>query len=74
MAPTCVDIMSIDAVKFSEAWAHRVENRLADISISIISLEHLKQNKRAANRGSDNLHLARLEKYGKPHSQLNPGL
>lgn len=60
MAPARVDLMtSIDAVTFSEAWKHRVQTNLDVIPISIISLEHLKQNK---------MHLARLEKYGnQPH-------
>lgn len=66
MAPARVDVMtSIDAVTFSEAWKHRVQTNLDVIPISIISLEHLKQNKKAANRDSDKIHLARLEKYGK---------
>jgi hypothetical protein len=67
MAPARVDVMtSIDAVTFSEAWKHRVQTNLDDIPISIISLEHLKQNKRSANRDTDKIHLARLEKYGRP--------
>ena len=67
MAPARVDVMtSIDAVIFSEAWIDRVQTRLDDIPISILSLEHLKQNKRSANRDTDRIHLARLEKYSKP--------
>lgn len=67
MAPARVDVMtSIDAVTFAEAWKHRVQTNLDVIPISIISLEHLKQNKKAANRDTDKIHLARLEKYGKP--------
>jgi hypothetical protein len=66
MAPTRVDVLtSISAVAFGEAWKDRVETRLDDIPISIISIEHLKQNKKAANRDTDKIHLARLEKYGK---------
>ena len=69
MAPARVDVMtSIDAVVFSEAWKQRVETHLGDIPISIISLQHLKQNKNAANRDTDKIHLARLEKYGKHSS------
>jgi len=66
MAPARVDVMtSIDAVTFSEAWERRVETNLDVIPISIISLEDLKQNKKAANRDTDKIHLSRLEKYGK---------
>jgi hypothetical protein len=66
MAPARVDVMtSIDAVMFSEAWKHRVQTNLDVIPISIISLEHLKQNKKAANRDTDKIQLARLEQYGK---------
>lgn len=68
MAPARADVMtSIDAVTFREAWKHRVRTNLDDIPISIISLEHLKQNKKASNRDTDRIHLARLEKYGNPH-------
>lgn len=66
MAPTRVDVMtSIDAVTFNEAWKHRVQTNLDAIPISIISLEHLKQNKKATNRDTDRIHLGRLEKYGR---------
>ncbi len=66
MAPIRVDIMtSIDAVCFSEAWQQRVQTHLNDIPIPILSLQHLKQNKKATNRDTDKIHLARLEKYGK---------
>lgn len=66
MAPARVDVMtSIDAVTFGEAWKHRVQTHLGDIPISIISFEHLIQNKEAANRDTDNVHLSRLRKYGK---------
>lgn len=69
MAPARVDVMtSIDAVGFNDAWDQRVETQLDEIDeipISIISLRHLKENKRASNRDSDRLQLTRLEKYGK---------
>jgi hypothetical protein len=67
MAPARVDVMtSIDAVSFVEAWNDRVQTNLDDIPIPIISLEHLKENKRSANRDTDKIHLARLEKYSRP--------
>jgi len=66
MAPARVDVMtSIDGVAFSDAWEQRVRTHLGDIPLSIISLHHLKQNKHAANRDTDKMHLASLEKYGK---------
>jgi hypothetical protein len=69
MAPARVDVMtSIDAVSFNEAWKQRVQTQLGEIPISIISLQHLKQNKNAANRDTDKIHLARLEQYGKHSS------
>jgi hypothetical protein len=65
MAPLRVDVItSIDAVNFDEAWKSRVETHLDDIPIFIISLDDLKRNKKSADRESDRLHLARLEKYG----------
>ncbi|MEP6535922.1 MAG: hypothetical protein ABJF23_11425 [Bryobacteraceae bacterium] len=65
MAPTRLDILtSINGVEFGEAWEQRVQSQLSDIPISILSLEHLKQNKAASNRDSDRIHLASLEKYG----------
>ncbi len=71
MAPARIDVMtSIDAVAFSEAWEQRVSALLGDIPISIISLQHLKLNKLAANRDNDKLHLARLEKYGRDSNSL----
>jgi hypothetical protein len=67
MAPARVDVMtSIDAVAFDEAWQHRVQTNLDAIPIPILSLKHLKQNKKASNRDTDKIHLSRLEKYAKP--------
>lgn len=66
MAPTRVDVLtSISAVAFDAAWKERVQTHLDDIPISVISIGHLKQNKKAADRDTDKIHLARLEKYGK---------
>jgi hypothetical protein len=64
VAPVRVDIMtSIDAVSFPDAWKQRVRTKLEGIPISVISLAHLKQNKRASDRDTDRIHLASLEKY-----------
>jgi len=66
MAPVRVDVMtSIDAVTFDEAWKHRVETTLGGIAISIISLPDLIRNKEAAGRDTGQIHLSRLQKYGK---------
>ncbi len=66
VAPTRVDVMTtIDAVTFQEAWAERTETHLEDVPLFVISLEHLKRNKRASNRDTDKIHLSRLEKYAK---------
>jgi len=66
MAPARVDVItSIDAVTFADAWNDRVETRLDDIAISIISLPDLIRKKEASNRDTDRIHLARLKKYGK---------
>lgn len=65
MAPTRVDVMTaIDAVTFPEAWKSRVETRLDDIAISVISLQDLIRNKEASNRDTDRIQLANLRKYG----------
>ena len=64
MVPARVDVITtIDAVTFAEAWKDRVETRLDDIAISIISLQDLIRNKEAVNRDTDRIHLARLRKY-----------
>ena len=64
MVPARVDVITtIDGVAFAEAWKDRVETRLDDIAISIISLQDLIRNKEAVNRDTDRIHLARLRKY-----------
>jgi hypothetical protein len=66
VAPARVDVMTaINGVGFAEAWDMRAESIIDDIPVSFLSLEHLKQNKRAFDRDTDRVHLARLEKCGR---------
>ena len=60
--PIRVDILtSIDGVTFDEAWPARVVSRYGDQAISVLSVEHLIQNKLAAGRLQD---LADVEALG----------
>jgi hypothetical protein len=52
--PVRIDIMmGIKGVEFSDAWPQRVETKLEDISMTLISKEHLLIAKRAAGRPQD---------------------
>lgn len=44
---------SITGVDFAECWAERIIDRLDDVDVNIISLKHLKINKKAAGRHKD---------------------
>lgn len=69
VAPVRVAVMtSIDGVISGDAWEHREQINLDVIPISVISLEHLKNNKKASNRHSDKTHLALLDRYAKKHA------
>ncbi|MSP24965.1 MAG: hypothetical protein EXR75_07330 [Myxococcales bacterium] len=67
--PNRIDILSaIDGVKFAEAWPQRVEESLAllderNISLPLIGLKHLLQNKRAAGRHKDLDDVEHLEPF-----------
>ncbi|HEX6159279.1 MAG TPA: hypothetical protein VF111_03875 [Thermoanaerobaculia bacterium] len=50
---------SISGVTFDECYAHRVVDLLDGIEVSLIDLQHLKENKRSSGRAKD---LADLEK------------
>ena len=57
--PHRIEILTtISGLDFSEAYAQRVVDVIDDIPVSLISLEHLKINKRASGRAKD---LADLE-------------
>ncbi len=43
----------ISGVAFEECYAHRIVGELDSIPMSLINLEHLKRNKRAAGRHKD---------------------
>jgi len=45
--------MSISGVEFSSCYEERVEDKIDDIPVKIISLKNLKINKKAANRHKD---------------------
>jgi hypothetical protein len=52
---------TISGVAFDECWSARIEAELDGVPAFIISLEHLKQNKRAAGRHKDLADLDYLE-------------
>ena len=62
IVPNRVDILtSIDGVAFADAWAHRIHSDYRGFSYPVISLEHLKANKKATGRPKDLQDLAMLE-------------
>ena len=53
-APLRIEIsMSIDGVEFEACYRERIVDTIEGLEISIINLEHLKQNKRASGRLKD---------------------
>jgi hypothetical protein len=61
--PVRIDIItSIDGVEFDPAWNSRQPARFGDQDISVISREHLVQNKRASGRTQDLADIESLEK------------
>jgi hypothetical protein len=62
VAPVRIDIITaIGGVEFEEAWPVRVLTKFADQPVSVLSKQHLIQNKRAAGRTQDLADLERLE-------------
>jgi predicted nucleotidyltransferase len=54
LPPMRIELLTaIDGVKFAECYPKRVVDSIDDIEVSIISLEHLKINKKAAGRHKD---------------------
>src|SRR5436190_15694638 len=51
--PVRVVITAIDGVEFDPAWNARMSAYFADQEISVLSREHLLQNKRASGRTQD---------------------
>jgi hypothetical protein len=52
--------MSIDGVKFEDAWSHRVESKIGDVPVLFISKEDLIAAKTAAGRPQDILDVQTL--------------
>lgn len=62
VAPVRIDVINeIDGVVFSDAWPARVRTQYGDQPVSVLSRQHLIQNKRAAGRTQDLADLERLE-------------
>ena len=63
IAPNRIDLLTgISGVTFEEAWSGRAQGTISGINVSLISREHLIQNKRATNREKDHGDIALLEK------------
>ncbi|HEX9975383.1 MAG TPA: DUF6036 family nucleotidyltransferase [bacterium] len=62
VAPNRIDIMmDIPGVDFEEAWAKRIQSGYGDVSIYILSLDHLITAKEKAGRDQDLLDLKYLK-------------
>ena len=62
VAPLRIDILTgIDGVTFEDAWSTRVQTRVFDQSVAVLSVEHLIRNKRAVGRPQDLADLDWLE-------------
>jgi len=62
IAPLRIDILTgIDGVEFADAWAARIMTKFSDQPVTVLSVEHLIRNKRAAGRAQDLADLEWLE-------------
>ena len=62
VAPVRIDVITeIDGVDFDDAWPARLEARLGDLSVPVLSRQHLIANKRASGRLQDLADVERLE-------------
>ena len=60
--PLRIDILTaIDGVTFSDAWRSRITETIDGLTLHIISLRHLIENKRASNRLQDAADIAELD-------------
>jgi len=65
--PLRVDVITdIDGVEFAAAWPDRVEVKLDDIPVQVISRRHLLANKKASGRLQDLADVERLEQLAEP--------
>ena len=66
VAPLRIDILTeIDGVQFEDAWRQRLSSVFAGEPVSVLSVAHLIENKRAAGRAQDLADLEWLEKNRK---------
>jgi hypothetical protein len=64
LPPNRIDIVTtVDGVEFSDAWAARAQSSYGAQPISIISRQHLIENKRVMGRPQDLLDVALLERH-----------
>jgi len=63
--PLRIDVItSVDGLAFDDAWRERETRDYEDVAVPLISLQHLKINKRATGRAKDLGDADELEKYG----------
>jgi len=63
VAPVRIDILTaIDGVRFEDAWPARVATTFGGVPTTVLSREHLLQNKRASGRLQDLADIERLER------------
>ena len=73
VAPRRIDVMSsISGVGFDQAYEHRQIVEIDGLSVPILSLEDLIQNKRATGRTKDRLDARQLEKRRPQSTSENP--
>jgi nucleotidyltransferase DUF2204 len=69
VAPVRIDVITeIDGVDFSLAWIDRVQAKLGDVNVPVLSRRHLIANKKASGRLQDLADVERLEAldFGRP--------
>ena len=60
--PVRIDVITaIDGVEFPDAWTDRVEAKLGDVPVPVLSRQHLIANKKAAGCLQDLADVERLE-------------
>ncbi|HPF36778.1 MAG TPA: nucleotidyltransferase [Candidatus Krumholzibacteria bacterium] len=65
--PVRIDVITeIDGVLFESAWPDRVDVRLGEITVPVLSRHHLITNKKASGRLQDLADVERLEKIEDP--------